>query len=82
MTNNATGKNWISRTMSLPSFLSDARQLWRISRTVPVNLKKKLPTNNPQFIERTHFDWYTKKFIKNIRPCPGSNPPISPKFYL
>ena len=27
----------------------------------------------PKFIERTHFNYYTKKFIKNIRPCPGSN---------
>ena len=23
---------------------------------VPVNLKKKLPTNMPQFLERTHFN--------------------------
>ena len=43
---------------------------------VPVNLKRNLPTNMPQFIERTHFNLYTKKFIKNIRPSPGLNPLI------
>ena len=28
MTDNATGKNWMSKTLSLQNFLSDARQLW------------------------------------------------------
>ena len=28
MTNIATGKNWMSKTLSLQSFFSDARQLW------------------------------------------------------
>ena len=28
MSNNATGKNWMSKTLSLQSFLSDARHLW------------------------------------------------------
>ena len=37
---------------------------------------KKLPTNMPQFITRTHLNWYTKKLIKNIGPCPGWNPLI------
>ena len=28
MTDNATGKNWMSKTFSLQNFLSDSRQLW------------------------------------------------------
>ena len=34
--------------------------------------KKNLPTNISKFIERMHFNYYTKKFIENMRPCPGS----------
>ena len=28
MTDNATGKNWMSKSLSLQNFLSDASQLW------------------------------------------------------
>ena len=28
MTDKATGKNWMSKTLSLQNFLSDPRQLW------------------------------------------------------
>ena len=28
MTDNATGKNWMSKTLSLQNFLKDERQLW------------------------------------------------------
>ena len=38
MTDNATGKNW----MSLQNFVSHARQLWRISSTIQI---WNLPTN-------------------------------------
>ena len=33
MTDIATGKNWMIKTLSLQNFLSDARQLWRINST-------------------------------------------------
>ena len=54
VTNNATGKNWMSKTLSLQNFLSNARQiwvyiiannnasqLWRISRNSQFEKKKK-----------------------------------------
>ena len=50
MTNNATGKNWMSKTLSLQKFLNDAL-------AVPANRKKRnLPMNKPQFVERTHLN--------------------------
>ena len=56
MTDNATGKNWRSKTLSEQNFLEDLRQLWRISSTSQFELKKNLPTNISQFKERTHFN--------------------------
>ena len=44
------------KTLSLQNFWNDAL-------AVPVNLKKKLATNMPQFIERTNFNSYKKNFI-------------------
>ena len=73
----------MSKTLSLQIFLitqaiyqstkllSDASQFRRISNTSQLQEKKRnIQTNMPQFIE------HTKKFIKNIQPCPGSNPLI------
>ena len=42
MTDNATEKNWMSKILSLESFLSDARQLWRISSTSQFEKKKEI----------------------------------------
>ena len=45
MTDNADGKNWMSKTLSLQSFLSDSRQLWRISSISQLEKKEiYLPT--------------------------------------
>ena len=53
MTDNATGKNWMSKTFSLQNFASDARQLWRISSTSQYEKKRNSPTNMLQFIEQS-----------------------------
>ena len=45
MTNNAPVKNWMSKTLSLQNFLSDARQLWRIS--IHFEKKRNLPNYMP-----------------------------------
>ena len=67
MAENATGKNWMTKTLSLRNFLSDARQLWvyiiaKRRKPIMTHLqyksiwRKKLSVNMPQFIERTHFN--------------------------
>ena len=53
MTDNATGKNGMSKGLSLQNFLSDARQLLSISSTGKFEKKRYLPTNMPQFIEQS-----------------------------
>ena len=42
----------MSKILSLQNFLSDARQLRRISSTSHFD-KKNLPTNRPQFIQQS-----------------------------
>ena len=44
MTDNATGKNWMSKTLSLQSFSGDARQLWVILTSIR---KTSLKTSDP-----------------------------------
>ena len=48
MTDNATGKNWMSKILSLEKFLSDAREVWvYFAREVWVYSIRKISLKNP-----------------------------------
>ena len=68
ITDNATGKNWMSKTLSLQTFVSDARQLWRISSFSQLAKKINLPTNMPRVIEQSMEQYEHKKLnVINIK---------------